>query len=190
MNKKFLVPFFCIFFGFLSAFADNNVEHKSNYKYEVRTAPVALIAHWITLDASYFINENWALGPSVIDYANPSTQGGMFLPTFNGYAVGGHLIWAENLLSDGYYISSHIYYEDYKSYPEAFFGYRQHVGTRYNAVLGKRWISGNCATMLGLGYENIFHTVTVFPDGASSYDDSENASSGGLTIEFKMGLLF
>ena len=165
-----------------------HAETKSQYRFEAATAPLAYLAHWITLDLSYFSNSHWAFGPSVVRYNSPDKQGGMLVPTLAGNAFGAHIIYADNLLQDSVYVSVHAYSENYTSYPEAYLGHYDYQGTRMSAVVGKRWVSENFATMLGIGLENRNHNYSMIPDTGTKTDTSENNTF--LTIEFKMGLLF
>ncbi len=38
---------------------------------ELRTAPLALLAQWTTLDTSYNLNDHWATGPALVVYSGP-----------------------------------------------------------------------------------------------------------------------
>ena len=178
-----------IFFVVLFTFSTYlRAESKAQYRFEAATAPLAFLASWITVDLSYFYDSHWAFGPSIVRYNSDSTHGGMFLPTYNGNAFGAHALYTDNLLQDSYYLSFHAYSENYTSYQEAYLGHYDHQGTRANAVVGKRWVSLNYATMLGIGLENRNHNYTMVPDIGSKTDLSSNDTF--LTIEFKMGLLF
>lgn len=66
-------------------------EKEDETRWDLRMAPVALIARWYTLDASYRITENWSMGPAAIIYS-ASSPGGMFFPSDKGYAIG----WSGN----------------------------------------------------------------------------------------------
>ena len=188
--------FFCILTLLFCATFGNAAEKKastpdsqsSNYKFELRTAPIAFIAKWTTIDISYFINEHWAIGPSYIRYGASGPYGNMFLPTWDGYAIGGHFILAENLQTTGYYLATHIYSENYKSYPEAYLGYYKRVGTRVIVTVGERWVSGNFTTQLGAGFEGTSYDITKTPDTGSPTEYTDSGT--GFTIEFKMGLMF
>ena len=157
--------------------------------FEVRTAPIAYLWQWYTFDFSYLINSNWAAGPSYIDYGNKSEYGNMFLPVFNGKALGAHAIWSESFVVDAYYASLHYYNEDYTSHGEGFSGHYDNTGTKANVDIGKRWIPyPNVSGMVGVGYEIYSHTQKKVSDFAPPVTTEK--SSGFLHIEFKLGYFF
>ena len=158
-------------------------------KWEIRTAPVAFLASWLTLDLSYFLNEHWAFGPSYIDYANKSNIGNMFLPTLNGTAFGAHLLWAESFFADSIYAGLHFYNEKYDSYVEAFTGHYEISGTRYTAIVGKRWLNGyNTSSMLGIGWGGRNYNKLKIPNSGPAISSTDDG--GFLEIEFKLGYYF
>ena len=161
----------------------------SRPQWEVRTAPIAFIARWLTLDLSYIANENWAFGPSYIRYANESEYGNMLAPTYNGNAVGAHVLWAENFTDDAIYLGGHYYVEDYRSRPEGFLGYDDYTGSKLSAVIGKRsFFAKSFSVMGGIGYEFYNHEKTSVRSSGTSTVAQVN--SGFLHFEFKMGYFF
>ena len=127
---------------------------KEILNYEIRTAPVALIARWVTLDFSFNINNQWALGPSIGLYATPKI-GNMFTPSYNGSAVGAHAYYYFNSFSDdSWYFGNHAYYENYESYPHAFNGHYELKGFKFNSKAGYQLvIMSGFSFLLGLGAE-------------------------------------
>ena len=156
--------------------------------WEVRTAPIAYLAKWITLDLSY-VTDSFAFGPSIISYASPETVGGMLAPTYNGLAYGGNFVLAETLYRNSLYLSGHAYAENFRSYPHAFLGYQNRTGGKANIVLGYRWVNIDITSMFGVGMEFRNHkveSVNNFTNSVTEYN--ENTSL--LHIEFKIGYLF
>jgi len=176
---------FLLFSVFVSARA---AEERSVF--ELRTAPIMFYAKWLTIDATYLINDHWAAGPSYVAYEDNSKYANMFMPSYYGRAIGGHAIWAvESLYENSWYVGSHVYYEDYRARGHAApIGDEDFVtGYRANAVLGFRQFNGSFLTMVGLGYETRKHKVEKIKSGISTNSD-ENLS--WFHAEFKVGWLF
>jgi hypothetical protein len=172
-----------------------SVENNSNWIF--RTAPVAIMARWYTLDVSYNISKNWATGPAVISYAS-GTMGGMLAPTYRGYAIGWNGNYYFNSVRvDGWYASLHAYYENYDSYPEGYSGYVAINGFKANSAVGYRWIIGNFDILAGLGMENRIHTTTdhreryLLIDGSPTMiqEPTSNASDWLPFAEIKIGFI-
>lgn len=147
---------------------------KEDLSYEVRTAPVAMIARWGTIDLSFNIDDHWAFGPSVIVYAAPKI-GNMFAPAYNGYAVGGHAYgYLNSFATDGWYWGNHLYYENFESYPHNFLGHYELKGFKFNTVAGYQIILNYSLNLLfGAGLET------------RSYDQKNIDESNGNTPKFK-----
>jgi hypothetical protein len=143
--------------------------------YEIRTAPITLIARWGTLDFSFNIDNQWAIGPSVIIYAAPKI-GNMFAPSYNGTAVGAHAYYYFNsFLDDSWYWGNHAYYESYESYPHDFNGHYEFKGFKFNTKVGYQVTTPLGINMLfGIGAE------------ARKYDQKNiDDSNGGNSPKFK-----
>lgn len=162
----------------------------SSAQFEVRTAPLAYLAQWVTLDFTWSPFPQLSLGPSYIKYGAKGPYGNMFLPTYSGNAYGMNIsYYSENFNSDSWYIGTHLYSEKYDSYPHAYLGSYTHEGTSLIAVVGYRWISSeNLATQLGVGSNWINYDTTKKPDNAPAENYRETESR--FYIEFKLGYLF
>jgi hypothetical protein len=160
-------------------------------RWEFRTAPVAYLARWYTLDVSYRISEKWATGPAGIIYGSPEI-GHMFAPSYKGYAAGWNANYYFNtVLKSGWYLSMHSFYEKYSSYPHAYLGHKEIDGFRANAVAGYQWRWSAFNLMAGLGGEYNNHNVVDKPDAIGSKQpnvSSFNGTSTLLHIELKIGV--
>ena len=129
MKKLILTNVFLLLFS-------QNIFAKTVSNYEIRTAPIALLARWVTLDFAFNLDNQWAIGPSVIIYAAPKI-GNMFIPTYNGYAAGVNVYGYLNSFStNGWYWGNHLYYENFESYPHDFLGHYELSGFKFNTVGG------------------------------------------------------
>lgn len=155
-------------------------------RWEIRIAPIALLARWLTLDVSYHLNENWATGPALINYTTDSNRGGMLVPTYKGYAIGWQGNYFTSALKDGLYLSAHAYYESYKNYPHSFQGYYQKDGYKLNSALGYRWKWKPVVLMTGVGAEYLDHSVTEYTEVRTSRDSKQ--SNSRPFIEVKLGI--
>jgi hypothetical protein len=157
-------------------------------RWELRTAPIAFIAAWKTLDVAYRLTNHWSLGPSAISYG--CELGNMLGPCYNGDAVGLNLnYYFKSVEKDTWYISTHAYSEKFKSYPEGSLGYSDVYGSKLNSALGYQWKGKMIQILLGLGFEirnyNIDEKYTDPMLGNNkSYSDSESLPF----IEFKIGI--
>ncbi len=160
-------------------------------KWELRTAPIAMMVSWYTLDVSYRLSENLATGPAVISY-NARGPGGMFGPTYNGYAIGWNgSYYFSSLLKDTWYISAHAYYESYKSYPRAYLGHYVYEGGKANTAIGYQWRGAMINIIAGLGLEYRSYSVTDKKDpiGGIEQPSVDSSESRGLPfVEFKIGI--
>ena len=170
--------------------AQNTKQSKKDQKtYEIRTAPLAFWANWITVDLSY-ISKNWAFGPSYVKYANTSEYGNMFLPTFQGNAIGAHFIYASSFNETNYYLGGHTYYEDYYSYPHGGTYYRtKYIGLRTSLVVGYRLASQDYSMMMGVGAVSYNHQTTKY-EMNNSISQEGNSNFVGPFFELKIGLMF
>ncbi len=155
--------------------------------WEFRTAPVALLARWYTLDISYRFTEQLAFGPSAVIYDAPGVQGNMLAPTYKGNAFGLHANYYFNsVMTRGWYSGLHAYQESYRSYPEGYPGYEDRKGFRGNVTAGYqfKWSQVNLMTGLGMEYRN--HNV-VETSRYSGTQPETRESSWGPTVEIKLG---
>jgi len=162
-------------------------------RFEIRTAPAMIVfGRWLTLDATYILNNNWAVGPSYVSYANSSEYGNMFATTYYGNAYGAHLIWsADDLYSDSWYVGSHAYYESYRSIAHSFYGNKEdRKGLRTSAVIGYRQHNGNFLTMVGFGFENYNYEVASIKSAADPVYKEFNRNFTFFHAEFKIGWMF
>jgi hypothetical protein len=166
---------------------------KENVNYEIKTAPIAFFASWLTLDFSINLNDQWALGPSVIIYQSAKT-GNMFAPSYNGFAGGAHFYYYFNSFSEnGWYWGNHVYYENYESYPHNFLGHYGYTGFKINSKVGYQLVStSNINFYLGAGAEARNYAQKNTDD--SSQGQSPPTFSEYVPvipyIEFKVGYKF
>jgi len=134
-------------------------------RFELRTAPIAFIARWLTLEALYRLNDKWAVGPSFVYYGSGPT-GSMFWLSYQGRALG--LVathYLRGVSQRGWYGSLRYHYEDYTYYPHAKSEEQYYKGHSLIAVAGYRFLFlKSFFVMPGLGaklslYE---HTETKF----------------------------
>jgi hypothetical protein len=155
--------------------------------WEFRTAPIALLARWYTLDVSYRFTEHIAVGPSVVIYDAPGEQGNMLAPTYKGNAFGLHAnYYFTSVERNSWYSGLHAYQESYTSYPEGYPGHEDRKGFRSNVTAGYqiKWSRVNLMTGLGMAYRN--HDIIK----TSRFDDTETESRESQwnpTVEVKLG---
>jgi hypothetical protein len=175
------------------AFLTNTVFAQEKLSYEVRTAPAALLARWITLDFSLnLVSEHWSLGPSVIIYAAPKI-GNMFTPSYNGTALGGHLYYYFKSFSESsWYSGNHLYYEEYESYPHNFTGHYQYQGFKFNPKAGYQIAtSSGINIMLGAGLElRSYHQKNIDDSNGVDSPSFKNYSAVIPYVEAKLGFKF
>jgi hypothetical protein len=159
--------------------------------YEVRTAPIALLARWATLDLSFSLNDQWAIGPSIIVYAAPKV-GNMFVPAYNGYAAGLHAYgYLDSFSSDTWYWGNHLYYENFESYPHNFSGHYELKGFKFNSVAGYQVILNyNLNLLLGAGFETKNYDQVNIDESNGNTPSFKNQSYTSLYIEAKFGYKF
>lgn len=160
-------------------------------KYEVRTAPIALLARWVTADFSIALNPNIAVGPSVVIYASPEI-GNMFLPSYSGYALGAHAYYyLVGFSENGFYGGSHFYYENFSSYPHGVAGHSELTGTKINLVGGYQFITVTKFNILaGLGLESRNYSQNNISNDPLFPATFSDRSGAGAFIEFKVGYKF
>lgn len=125
-------------------------EHKL---WEVRGAPLALLAQWYSFDLSYRLNPKWSTGPSGIRYA-ASSNGNMLLPSMNGYAVGWNLNYYVNGVDQSsWYFGGYLFYEDYNRYPHSSSPPQKITGSRADYIMGYRIYHAPFALLLGAGFQ-------------------------------------
>lgn len=163
-------------------------------RWEIRTAPLAFSASWLTLDLSYRLNENFATGPAGVYYNASGETGRMFTPTFKGYALGWQgSYYLSSIQASTWYLGARGYYEAYRSYPHAFSGYVDKQGIRGSAVFGYQWKWSQVLLMTGLGGQSSVHDAKEVRNATSTAAGStENGTEnlfGGM-IEVKLGYEF
>lgn len=159
--------------------------------WEFRTAPIALLAKWYTLDVSYRLSDNWATGPAVILF-NADEPAGMLGPSYNGYALG----WNGNYYFDSaykrtWYISAHGYYESYKSYLHGYRGYKDMAGYKFNSAIGYQWKWSRINMIAGIGQEYRDQTVTDKTESIKTIEQQTSDSTKAVWFtffEFKVGI--
>lgn len=179
-----------ILFSFQWAYS---AQVSTSYDFEIRTAPVAVLAKWWTFDFSFAVNPNWAVGPSAILYSSPR-NGGMLAPSYDGYAIGGHVYHYMNSFSDnGWYWGNHFYYETYDSFPHNAQGtYYELKGFKLNSKFGYQTMSLWAVNLLtGFGFEFRSYADQKLRDPENSGSTSMSDQSKTLPyIEIKMGYKF
>lgn len=164
---------------------------KEVLKYEVRTAPIALVAQWATLDFSFKLNGTWAAGPSVIVYASPKI-GNMLAPSYNGTALGGHLYAYLNSFSQSsWYWGNHFYSENFESYPHAKTGHYELKGSKISTKFGYQLLlKSNFVFLTGAGVELRSYTQNDIIDLGAAAPTLKSQSGIFPFIEFKVGYKF
>lgn len=179
-----------------SYFLDNDSSKLSIKKarWEVKTAPIAFLVRWLTLDLSYRLSDNWATGPSTILY-NADGPGGMFGPTYKGYALGWNSnYYFKSVYTNTWYLSGHAYFDTFRSYPHAYLGFKEMQGMKANTAVGYQWRWSRVTVLAGLGTEFTNYKVTDNKTAASFALDQIQATSNYNEsnwfpyFEFKMGI--
>lgn len=162
-------------------------------RWELRTAPIAFWANWLTLDLSYRISQQWAVGPAMVMY-NGSKMGNMFAPSYQGSAAGLNAnYYFDSVLKNTWYVSLHSYRESYRSYPHAYLGHKDIEGFRLNTAIGYQWRGPYINVMAGLGGEYKDHQITnkrETIDGGPAEETSSKSSIWLPHLELKAGIQF
>ena len=90
-------------------------------QWEIRTAPLAFLARWLTLESLYRLDDHWAIGASYVAY-RATGGGGMFtpFPGLRGNSFGLVVTrYFHPLEESGLYGNLHLSKEDYTQYPNA-----------------------------------------------------------------------
>ena len=163
-------------------------------KWEIRTAPIAILAGWTTVEALYHVTDQLAFGPSYIRYAECSGYAGMFSPSYCGSSLGAAMnyYFKPNAVRT-WYLGSHVYSSNYRSYshPTIVGEFTDKSGVSVNAVLGIQRNWKNCEIMLGGGLEtDIFkENRRTFQFVDKTYSDTvSNPTQTYPYIEAKVGL--
>lgn len=83
-------------------------------KFELRTAPLAFLARWITAEGLFRFNSQWAAGPSYVQYVDRSI-GNMFWPSLKGFSAGFVVThYLKELPLQGIYATLRYHYEDFR----------------------------------------------------------------------------
>lgn len=160
------------------------IEEKSAI--ELRTAPLALIASWGTLDAAYRFHPQFSIGPAVVLYNGE--KGNMFLPGYKGTALG---LNATFYFTPGYYsawyMSTHVFKEKFTSRStEAVKDTRTEKDlVRANAAIGYHWKWQHFNMRAGAGPELRSGESKKFL--ANKLEKDSNVSDVLPHVEFKLG---
>ncbi len=133
---------------------------------EFRTAPLALIWRWYTIEGLVRLgppSKRWAIGPSYIKYGAP-TNSNMFFPAYRGSAMGFVVTRYFDVLSaPGWYGTFRYYFENYDSYLEDPYSTISHLrGHAVTLIAGYRFpVFDRSFLMAGVGLQ------------ARSYDKKE-----------------
>lgn len=194
----------CLLILFLTAgttcFANPEISNKkspptSNAKsvssWEIRTAPLAFLARWLTLDLSYRPTNHWAFGPSFISY-QASRPGGFLAPSYRGLATGFNLnYYFDSVHTETWYLSSHVYYENFESYPHAYSGYIKRSGYKANSAIGYQGKWSQVSVLTGVGIEYLSHSREDINDTVNPQTSTfSNENRSRAFFEFKMGYSF
>jgi|GEM_PF-3092149 hypothetical protein len=170
------------------------VPHREVLKrWEFRTAPIALLARWYTLDVSWRFSKHWSTGPAVVFYRS-ATIGNMLTPSFRGSAVGWQgNYYFQSVERNSWYAGFHSYYEEYDSYLEGRSGRDAVKGLRLDSALGYQWRGAGSFRplhfMAGVGPEYKDRQRKRFREleGGAPFEDGHQ-SLFGIFLEFKMGI--
>jgi hypothetical protein len=78
----------------------------------------------------------------------------MFSPSYNGSALGWNAnYYFKSFSKSTWYVSTHAYYESYKSYAHGYHGYFEKEGAKFNSAAGYQWRWSRVNLMTGLGTE-------------------------------------
>ncbi|OYZ16079.1 MAG: hypothetical protein B7Y39_16175 [Bdellovibrio sp. 28-41-41] len=180
-----LTAFLFLIFALVVANASEDSKRNDLKRWEFRTAPVALIASWYTVDISYRTSERLSTGPAVVIYG-ASAQGNMFLPSYNGSAVGWQMnYYFDTVRKNTWYLGSHAYFEKYNSYPHAAQGFSEHSGYRINTTIGYKVKNAGILSMFGIGVEYRDQNITRTEDSQINVDSHE--ANFFPVLELKMG---
>lgn len=163
-------------------------------RWELRTAPIALLAKWITLDVSYRLTENFAFGPAAIFYVSPEgEQGGMLAPGYNGYAAGLNFSYYFNSVQKNTgYLSMHGYYENFSAFGHGTRdGERTEVdGIKVNTAIGYQWKKSRFVLLTGFGvqYQDHQENGIRFDQNGNTTKTTESDSGFLPFVEFKVGI--
>lgn len=163
-------------------------------RFELRTAPIAFIARWLTVEALYRVNDKWAVGPSFVYYGS-GTSGSMFWLSYQGQALGMVAThYLRGVSQRGWYGSLRYHYEKYTYYPHAKSEEHYYKGHSLIATAGYRFLFlKNFFVMPGLGaklsvYE---HTETKFSIANVATRSTNPSRFQALPyIEAKLGMEF
>ena len=158
---------------------------------EARIAPLALLARWFSFDLSLNTSKHWSYGPSGIYYGAPRS-GNMFIPSYNGFALGGHVYYYYHGFDlNSWYWGVHAFYERFESYPHAFNGHYELNGTKVNTKVGYRILSSSSLSFLfGLGLETRNYSQDNIANSSLSSPDFSDQSGLFPFLEAKMAYRF
>lgn len=163
--------------------------------WELRTAPIAFFAKWITLDVSYAVSDKFAFGPSAIFYSSPKGEpGGMIAPAYNGYAAGVNaMYYFGSIMRRTWYSSAHLYYEDFTAYGHGIRNgeFTESTGFKGNAAVGYRWRWSRITMLVGGGAEYRNHSENEVRLEANNQVTNMSGNTSDIVpfLEFKVGIL-
>lgn len=160
-------------------------------RWEFRTAPVAALIKFYSLEIAYRFSKHWSFGPAGVAYDSLGDRGNMLIPTYHGAAFGlNGTYYLEPVAGDTFYVSGHAFYQKYTSYGHSFRGYSESEGARADVNLGYQWKWDSIIFRGGIGVQHDNEKGrTVLPaDGApDTYADFDRTILFP-TIEFKVGV--
>lgn len=167
-------------------------------RFELRTAPLALIARWITLEGLYLLGgERWAVGPSLVFYESPAA-GSMLWLSQRGRSIGAVATYYFKPVSEpGWYGTLRYLHDSYTYYPHnsrAGIRHESYQGHSLTMVAGYRFVlPWNAFLLMGGGAQGGLYerAETKEPTpGAFTSSSSRGRFSLRLYVEGKAGLRF
>jgi hypothetical protein len=163
-------------------------------RWEVRTAPIALLASWSTLDVSYRLSDQIATGPAVVAFGCKG-PGNMLAPCWDGYALGWQgIYYFRGVRGNSPYVSGHAYYDEFKSHAHAVVDSHDEVrGVRAHAFVGDMFHAPvNVIWQAGAGVETRNYQRTKVSDDAFDTSAAKRTTEvlTSPMLEAKIGLQF
>ena len=171
-------------------------EQVSNHRGNVKVSPLGLLIGYYNIDLDFAMDDHWALGPTLSYYSwNFGLNSSSFKAT--SYAVGARGSWfSHGVYQDGLYISPILSYVGASvsgtSGTTSASGSASAVSV--SGLVGYHWFWDTFNMNLGVGYSAILGNVQVTATASDGSTYSSNVStsnaSGGLALDFMMGILF
>ncbi len=145
-----------------------------NLKWDLRTAPIAILAHRYLLEGSFRPSPQWATGPSVIRYDchGPS---GLLARCISGWSVGWQTTYYfQSPNFNTWYASAHAYSDRHSARSDgAEMSESASTGLKVNAVIGHQWQLKSIFFLLGCGVEHESYKIERKWMN-ESFEDSQN----------------